>query len=114
MVDRFVKIMKEVMTMKVLIYAINSQYIHSALAPWCLSKAIEENCTDVQCKILEGTVNESVKKHIDALNREEFDLIGFCTYIWNIELVDELCKFVKRTKKSVTVLGGPEVSYNIE
>lgn len=102
------------MNLKVLIYAINSKYIHSALAPWCLSKAINDNCKNVQCKVIEGTINETLEKHIDVLKNESFDLIGFCTYIWNVDLVNELCEQIKKDREVITVLGGPEVSYNIK
>ena len=100
--------------MKVLICAINSKYIHSALAPWYLARAIADNCANVQCKVLEGTINESIDKHMERLSQEKYDLIGFCTYIWNVDFVDRLCQLIKENTDAVTVLGGPEVSYNVE
>ena len=100
--------------MKVLIYAINSKYIHSTLAPWYLARAIADNCANVQCKVLEGTINESIDKHMERLSQEDYDLIGFCTYIWNVDFVDRLCQLIKENTDVVTVLGGPEVGYNVE
>lgn len=98
--------------MKILIFALNSKFIHSSLAPWYLKAAIEKG-TDTKVKVVEGTINESEDELISRILHNEFDLIGFSTYIWNKKLVLLLAKKVKQYKPGVkVVLGGPEVSYN--
>ena len=98
--------------MKILIFALNSKFIHSSLAPWYLKAAIEKG-TDTKVEVVEGTINESEDELISRILHNEFDLIGFSTYIWNKKLVLLLAKKVKQYKPGVkVVLGGPEVSYN--
>lgn len=98
--------------MKVLICSINSKYIHSSLAAWCLASGINKYGKNVECEIFESTINESIEEIKKKLAKKSFDLIGFCTYIWNLTYVDELCCYIKNTKNVITVLGGPEVSFN--
>ncbi len=99
--------------MKVLICSINSKYIHSSLAPWCLAGGIEHFAKNVEYEVFEATINEPIESVQEKLISKSFDMIGFCTYIWNLTYVDKLCKFVKEKKNVKTVLGGPEVSYNV-
>ena len=98
--------------MKVLICSINSKYIHSSLAPWCIAAGLEKYAPEIEYKVLEMTINENQQVLFDKISNESFDLIGFSTYIWNLKTVSELCKYAKEIKGAITVLGGPEVSYN--
>ena len=81
--------------MKVLICALNTKYVHSSLAPWCLAAGIEQYAKGVEWEIYESTVNEDYDTVLDAIMQYDFDLIGFCTYIWNIERVLSLSKRIK-------------------
>ena len=48
---------------KVVLAAIHSKYIHSALAPWCLAAAVEEYCLfPHQVLVREGTINQPDEK----------------------------------------------------
>ena len=98
--------------MRVLICSINSKYIHSSLAPWCLAAGLEKYAPEIEYKVLEMTINENQQALFDKISNESFDLIGFSTYIWNLKTVNELCRYAKEIKGAITVLGGPEVSYN--
>lgn len=98
--------------MKVLICSINSKYIHSSLAAWCLAAGMERYGENIEYEIFESTINEPVEEIKKKLTKKSFDLIGFCTYIWNLAYVDELCCYIKSTKNVITVLGGPEVGFN--
>ena len=100
--------------MKALICSLNSKYIHSSLAPWCLAGGIEEYTTDVEYDVLECTINESFEDVCKKISSIDFDIIGFCTYIWNVNYVEKLCEYVKSVKQAVVVLGGPEAGYNVE
>ncbi|MBO5357119.1 MAG: DUF4080 domain-containing protein [Clostridia bacterium] len=98
--------------MKALICSINSKYIHSSLAPWCLAGGLEKYAPTVEYQVVEGTINERVEDVFERLPLAEYNLIGFCTYIWNISFVLKLCNLIKNKYKVKIVLGGPEVSYN--
>ncbi len=98
--------------MKALICSINSKYIHSSLAPWCLAGGLEKYAPMVEYQVVEGTINERVEDVFERLPLAEYELIGFCTYIWNISFVLKLCNLIKNKYKVKIVLGGPEVSYN--
>lgn len=98
--------------MKVVICSINSKYIHSSLAPWCLAGGLEAYARDVDYKVVEGTINEKIDDVVARILQEKSDLIGFCTYIWNKKFVLTLCEEIKKHSKAKIVLGGPEVSYN--
>ena len=101
---------------KAVICCMNSKYIHSSLAPWCLFAGIKEYCNNtIVPVVVEGTINEDIKNIQNRLLAEKPDVIGFCSYIWNIDVVNRLAEFVKTAMPDVPViLGGPEVSYNAE
>lgn len=98
--------------MKVVICSINSKYIHSSLAPWCLAGGLEKFAKEVEYKVIEGTINENVDDVVSRVLEEKSDMIGFCTYIWNKKFVFSLCEKLKMQSNAKIVLGGPEVSYN--
>ena len=99
------------MKFKAVICALNSKYIHSSLAPWCLYTAFKSagimNC---ECKVIEGTINEKVENIYERISAETPQLVAFSCYIWNIERTLALAEKLK--VKGITIaLGGPEVSY---
>lgn len=101
--------------MNVAICMLNSKYIHSSLAPWCLRAGVAAFCGEkITPFVVEGTVNESEERIIERINAVKPDIIGFCCYIWNISYVKKLAAKMKRESAAVIVLGGPEVSYNAE
>jgi tRNA A37 methylthiotransferase MiaB len=96
------------------ICVLNSQYIHSSLAPWCLLAGIETYCeAGISAEVIEGTVNEDLAGIAERIIAKSPRIIGFCCYIWNITATKQLLRLVQRKLPNVTmVLGGPEVSYN--
>ena len=98
--------------MKALICSINSKYIHSSLAPWCLAGGLEKYAENIEYDVVEGTINEPIEKVYERLPLDEYQIIGFCTYIWNKSYVFNLCRLIKQRTDVKIVLGGPEVSYN--
>ena len=45
------------------ICVLNSKYIHSSLAPWCLLAGTDAYCEKgITVKIIEGTINEQIEK----------------------------------------------------
>lgn len=99
--------------MHIVICSLNSQYIHSSLAPWCLLAGIEQyGSPGVTAEVIESTVNQPEEHILSLLLQQKMDVLAFCCYIWNIEMVQKLVRhFKERSPQTVIVLGGPEVSY---
>ncbi len=97
--------------MKLTLCALNSKFIHSALAVWYLYSAVKEKCN---CSVVEGTINEEFEKLLERIEKSKSDIVAFSTYIWNKALVIKLAKEVKKRTGAKILLGGPEVSYNAE
>ncbi len=102
--------------MKTVICQINSKYVHSSLAAWCIKAGVEKFCTDnIEVSVLEGTINENTEDVLTRIVSKEPEIIGFCCYIWNISYVRELAQKVRDClPECKIVFGGPEVSYNTE
>ena len=102
--------------LKAAVCVLNSKYIHSSLAPWCLVAGIDTWCgSQIETVVVEGTINENTEKIVPRILSAKPDAIGFCCYIWNIDAVKRLIRSVKqRLPRCIIVLGGPEVSFNAE
>lgn len=99
--------------MKAVIVMLNSKYVHSSLAPWCLLSGVRAYCdASVSAEVFEATVNEDYRKIAERLIGLDAELYGFCCYIWNIEAVKSVASEVKKHTNAKIVLGGPEVSFN--
>lgn len=97
--------------MKTLFIAINSKYIHSALAPWYLKACCGNECGDTLVR--EYTINDSADAVLARIYRERPDVAAFSCYIWNIEFILKLASNLRKILPEVRiVLGGPEVSYD--
>ncbi len=99
--------------MKVIISCLNSKYVHSSLAPWCLFSAVK-NSSKIQPEVLvkEATINSNINEFCESILGENPEMLSFSCYIWNIEKTLEACRYIKNINKNIKiVLGGPEVSY---
>lgn len=97
--------------MKTLIIALNSKYIHSALAPWYLKAACGTECGEV--RVAEHTVNETYDEILPSIYLHKPDIAAFSCYIWNISHVLKLAASLKKILPGIVIiLGGPEVSYD--
>lgn len=97
--------------MKTVIIALNSKYIHSALAPWYLKENCTPDCGEV--KVLEFSINESTDFVLESIYEEKCDIAAFSCYIWNISEVMKIADNLKSILPKVKIiLGGPEVSFN--
>ncbi|SDM78750.1 B12-binding domain-containing radical SAM protein [Acetanaerobacterium elongatum] len=94
--------------------ALNSKYVHSSLAPWCLLAGVKAYCpADIQACVVEGTINEALTDISARIAKKQPAVVGLSCYIWNITPVLELVRILKaELPQAVIVLGGPEVSYN--
>lgn len=97
---------------KFLLVAINSKYIHSNLAVYCLKAA---TAYSDKVYIREFTINNQIEDILKNIYLEKPDVIGISCYIWNINYVKELLPELNKVLPGVKIwLGGPEVSYNTE
>lgn len=98
--------------MKTLLIALNAKYSHTSLSVRSICSYVKSKGDfDISCREL--TVNDEYFYILKSIVKESPDLIGFSTYIWNIELIKKLIPDVKNLlPDSVIFLGGPEVSYN--
>lgn len=95
-----------------LLLAINSKYIHSNLAVYCLKAAT--SYSEKVC-IKECTINNRIDDILKSVFEEKPDAIGISCYIWNIDYVEQLLPELSKIMPEVPIwLGGPEVSYNAE
>ncbi|WCK53754.1 B12-binding domain-containing radical SAM protein [Aneurinibacillus sp. Ricciae_BoGa-3] len=98
--------------MKVTVATLNAKYIHTSLAIRYL-KAYSEKDFDID--LAEYTIKDPVMNVVSDLFGRRPDVIGFSCYIWNIEETIRIIKMLKKVMPEVTiVLGGPEVSYDVE
>jgi len=98
------------------ICVLNSKYIHSSLAPWCLLAGVDAYGDQaITAKVMEGTINEPMEKVAQRIVAQNPEVISFCCYIWNITDTKQLVRLVKsRLPDAVIILGGPEVSYHAD
>lgn len=96
-----------------MVCSLNSQYIHSSLAPWCLAAGAQAYCVHpVPVEVVEGTVNETDEALLERLLAHDAGLLAFCCYIWNIQTVKRLIPiYAKRRPDTRILLGGPEASF---
>ena len=98
--------------MKILLTTLNSKFIHTNLAIRYL-KAFVKDLIDVD--IREYTINNDLDYILKDIYKNDYDLILFSTYIWNVDDIVKLCHNIKKVKPSIKIgLGGPEVTYDSE
>ncbi len=97
--------------MRVLLAAINAKYIHSNLAVYCL-KGYSKEYED-QIEIAEYTINNQIDAIISGIYKRKPEFIAFSCYIWNINMVYEIARELKKLLPNTPIwVGGPEVSYD--
>ncbi len=96
--------------MKIILSSLNSKYIHSNLAIRYLASYVEQIN---KIETLEYTINQSIDFIVGEIYKEKPDLIGFSTYIWNVEETYKICEILKIVLPNTKILlGGPEVSFD--
>ena len=96
--------------MKILLVGINSKFIHPNLA----IRYLKANC-DYDTDIIEFTIKDKLDQIINNMKIDQYDIIGFSCYIWNIEIIIELLIHIKGNYQNKTIiLGGPEISYEYD
>ena len=99
--------------MKVVLAAINAKYIHSNLAVYSLRKYAEQYAEHIT--LCEYTINNYTDDILMDLYKQKPDFLAVSCYIWNIDMVKEVLREIKKVLPDLTVwVGGPEVSYEVE
>jgi len=100
-------------TQKISLIAINSKFIHSNLAVRYIMAYLKKH--NIDANILEFSINDSFDNIIKHIYLSKSDILGFSCYIWNREIIMKLGPSLKKIMPdSKIVLGGPEISYDIE
>ncbi|MGM0396233.1 MAG: B12-binding domain-containing radical SAM protein [Bacillota bacterium] len=98
--------------MSIVLATLNSKFIHSNLAIRYL-KGYVKDIEKIQLE--EFTINQNISDIAAKLYGMNPEIIGFSTYIWNIDETLEICERLKLVLPHVKILlGGPEVSYDME
>lgn len=98
--------------MKFLLVALNTKYIHSnpALYSLCAYAGAE---LQEHVEIAEYTINHAFTEVLADIYERRPDVIGFSCYLWNVQMVLELSRELKKLLPKVPIwLGGPEVTYD--
>lgn len=99
--------------MKILLTTLNAKYIHSSLALYSIKSYCSRYKDYIQIK--EYTINNEIDYIISEIYKTKANIICFSCYIWNIEMTMDIIKILKKLMKDVVIIvGGPEVSYDIE
>lgn len=99
--------------MKVLLAAINAKYIHSNLAVFSLKTYARKYRESIS--VVEYTINQYVDDILTDIYRQNPDVLALSCYIWNIDMVKQLTRELKKVCPRLTIwVGGPEVSYEVE
>ena len=98
--------------MKTLITTLNSKFIHKSLALRLLYVACK-NDHDIDFK--EYTIKDDLNHIVDDLLSMDLDILCLSVYIWNVDHIQKLCHLLKERKPKLKIIvGGPEVTYEID
>ena len=98
--------------MKIICTSFNAKYIHTNLAIRYL-KAYAQPEYDIE--LAEYTIKDPIMNIVTDLFGKKPDVIGFSCYIWNIEETIKVIQLIKKIDPTIViVLGGPEVSYDVQ
>lgn len=98
--------------MQVLLTAINSKYIHTALGMRYIREYAKERH---QIQLLEETINTPILTVLEKIMDSQATVYGFSVHIWNKLFVFRLIKMLKKLRPdAVVVIGGPEVAFDSE
>ncbi|WP_102834345.1 B12-binding domain-containing radical SAM protein [Clostridioides difficile] len=96
--------------MKILLTTLNSKFIHTNLAIRYLKEFVRDL---IEVDMKEYTINNDLDYILKDIYKNEYDIILFSTYIWNVGDIVKLCDNLKKIRPNTKIaLGGPEVSYD--
>ncbi|MDH5633537.1 MAG: B12-binding domain-containing radical SAM protein [Gammaproteobacteria bacterium] len=97
----------------IVIASLNARYIHASLGARYLLANMAELRDET--RLIEHDINTSLADVAEGLLRDKPRIIGLGVYVWNASEARELVQIIKTVSpETVVVLGGPEVSYEID
>jgi radical SAM superfamily enzyme YgiQ (UPF0313 family) len=97
----------------IVLTTLNAKFIHAAFGLRYLMANL--GSLRSEAKIIEFDINQRPMDIVEGILAEEPRIVGLGVYIWNAALSLEIVSALKRIAPGVMiVLGGPEVSYEIE
>lgn len=91
--------------------SLSAKFIHSSLALRYLTR-FQQNEKDHALTTLEFTINQQPGFIVDEIFRTAPDAVFFSCYIWNVEMLKQICPVLKKILPHCLIgFGGPEVSY---
>ena len=97
----------------IVLTTLNARYWHSAFG----LRYLQANLGELRDRstLLEFTINENPLDILAAILEQQPRIVGIGVYIWNVEAATRLAEDLKRVRPDIqVVLGGPEVSYELE
>lgn len=93
--------------MRVVLFTLNSKFIHSSLALRYLQAAVASDFPDTH--LLEFQINDDPRGVLAELGRQQPDVLACSCYIWNIEQTLALVRDLRQVYPNlIVILGGPE------
>src|ERR1043165_6037066 len=99
--------------MEIVLTTLNAKYIHAAFG----LRYLMANLLELQERacLVEFDINQRPLDIAEILLAREPRIIGFGVYIWNVAQTFEVVAAIKKVRPEIIIiLGGPEVSYEIE
>jgi radical SAM superfamily enzyme YgiQ (UPF0313 family) len=97
----------------IVLTTLNARYWHSAFGLRYLQANLRE--LRDRSSLLEFTINENPLDILATILEQQPQIVGLGVYIWNVEPTTRLVEDLKRVRPDIqVVLGGPEVSYELE
>lgn len=96
--------------MKKLFLSINSQYIHTLIAP----RYLINNC-NYEVEILETNVNINISDLLNQIILKNPEIIAISCYIFNIKFIRKILPLIKeKLPECIIIMGGYEVAFDEE
>lgn len=96
---------------KLLLTTLNARYSHMSLALRYLRGVLKENA-NLRTELKEFTINQTSDEILSSIYHGRYDVVCFSTYIWNVELILQIGRNLRKICPDVRILlGGPEVSH---
>lgn len=97
----------------IVLSTLNARYIHSAFGLRYLKANMQE--LEERCEIQEFTLESRPEDVVEAILLSQPTIVGFGVYIWNVVQTEQVLSLLKAVAPEVViVLGGPEVSYELD
>ncbi|MEG2454314.1 MAG: radical SAM protein, partial [Clostridia bacterium] len=95
--------------MKITLVCLNSKFTHTSLGIWYIKQYCQSSKVDFS--MLDTFVNRSTAEIVADILKTNPDIVGFSTYIFNVEKTVEVATEIK-ARGIRTVFGGPEATFN--